>query len=124
MMTGVPSTVPPPAASRQRPDCGLCSVPSPGAVHCWAPELLQVHRSTRVLFAVPPPVTSRHFPSDWKVFPMWLQNWLLWPLQVYMGMPAPSAVLPPLMSTHFDPMPLIGPPTAGVSRIRREPWEG
>src|SRR5882757_7004774 len=127
MIRLVPSAEPPPAASRQRPDCGLRRVPSPGADQTCAALPLQVYSSTLVLLAVAPPVTSRHLPSERKVSPLRVQLWLLPPLQVHKVTVVPS---PALTSTHLLPMPVMVevavpvPVVAPFSLISREPCAG
>src|SRR5215469_4144244 len=101
---------PEPVSSRHLPDWGLSSSPLDCGCQTCAPVPLQVYRSTRVPFAVPPALTSRHLPSTCRVLSdATVHCWALVPLQVYTWIGLKSAVLAERSSRHRPWYPVTGP---------------
>src|SRR4051812_37063194 len=116
MINWVPSAVLPPLASRHLFAWALTSDPLAPAVQFWAAPPLHVDNCTGTPFAVPAAVM--HLPRARKVSPAAVHCWLAPLVQVHSWILVPSAVPPPLTSTHLPPGPLIGPAPPPSSLIR------
>src|ERR1700730_17482242 len=122
----VPSAVPPPVTSRQRPDCGFMRRLRWRQRHCWAPVPLQSQSWICVPLAVPPPVTSMHL-SKIRSVPsplLHVQLCAVVALHVQIWISAPLFVPAPASSMHLPLFPTIAPApryfaltTDGVSRL-------
>src|SRR5213075_1027627 len=96
-----------PGSVRHRPDSGLTRFFVVAfQVHCCAPEPLHVHSWTRLLFAVPLWLTSRHLPRAWREpSPGTVHACAPVPLHVHTWTFVPSAV--PLLLTSRQKLPAI-----------------
>src|SRR6266702_3176564 len=95
-------------SSRQRPDAGLRRLPSAWVTHACAPEPLQSHNCTGVLFAVAPWVTSRHLANARRVTsPGADQRCASLPLQPHSCVAVPEAGSALATSTHRLAGPVI-----------------